>query len=563
MPSPSASRPANSAAPREIALLSAAVLLLGVSLLGHLGHPLLWQDEAETVMYASRILEHGYPVVHGERNVVYEFGPDKALGIKEEVDAYIGTTWGHFYFAVPGVLWASGTDDLVEKTVRLRLPFALAGALGLAAFVWAALPAFRGDRTRALRFAACFTVLSATSISLALHLREVRYYPLLVLWLGVVLALYLRRTVFCSAPQLGRAAHAAAMTTSLVLLFHTFHVAWFATVALLGLHAVSQARRRDAGHRGLLETVAPLLASALLVAPAIAYFEIFAIAGGFSDSVGLSVAGYAANLGEVARHFARHEWLVPAGLAHAVLGWCRRRGLARDTGVADEAWRASGFLGAFALGYVAVACINPLVYERYFAVLSPLVTTVFLLDAFALAAAAPGFGRAARRAAAAGLAVAVAGTLLLRAPELRGRFAELTTPYRGPVDFAIDHIRGEYADPATLIIATNYSAHVYMYYLGSHVIVGLSGNNLLRDREQVPDIVIPRRGFRPGRRELARYLARGGYRATALPVEDRHFNNVPALSHSAAMPDPHRYRTPATTDPDRQLVIYERTTTSP
>ncbi len=113
------------------ALLLVAVVLVGIALFRHLSYPLMWADEAETAMFAERVLAHGYPKVHGPRNVIYQFGPNAVLGVKEGPDAYIGTTWGQFYFAVPGLLWARGSDDLYTRTLRARLPFALAGGVGI------------------------------------------------------------------------------------------------------------------------------------------------------------------------------------------------------------------------------------------------------------------------------------------------------------------------------------------------------------------------------------------------------------------------------------------------
>src|SRR5262245_894887 len=150
-------------------------------LLARLGHPLFWSDEADTAMFGTRILAYGFPKVHGPDNVVYQFGPDVAVGIKERFDAYIGTTWGHFYFAVPGLWWASFAADPWERTARVRLPFAAAGAAGLALWLAAVLPAVEGGRPRRLRFAALFFALAALSVSLLLHLREARYYALVVL----------------------------------------------------------------------------------------------------------------------------------------------------------------------------------------------------------------------------------------------------------------------------------------------------------------------------------------------------------------------------------------------
>ena len=83
------------------------------------------------------------------------------------------------------------------------------------------------------------------------------------------------------------------------------------------------------------------------------------------------------------------------------------------------------------------------------------------------------------------------------------------------------------------MIATNYANHPFMYYLGSHVIVGTNLNNIVRERSLDPDVVIPRRRWPRGQRELRAFLARGGeYAREALPVRDVHFNNIPALSRS-------------------------------
>ena len=54
----------------------------------------------------------------------------------------------------------------------------------------------------------------------------------------------------------------------------------------------------------------------------------------------------------------------------------------------------------------------------------------------------------------------------------------------------------------------------------------------------------------------------GGYEVQFFPVRDLHFNNIPALSRSRFIPDAHRFRTAQTDDPDEQLVIYLRSTSS-
>ena len=293
--------------------------------------------------------------------------------------------------------------------------------------------------------------------------------------------------------------------------------------------------------------------AAALIAPLVAWFETFANAAEFSRSFGFGPADYLANLRSVVAHLLRHEFLAPA-LAARAAAWWLRAGSRESRGI------AVGLL-LFVAGSVAFGCLNPLALERYFIVSSPALTGAFLLDAFALVEAA---GRRAARvrwagaAAAAGLALL---TLLLRVPGLpavEGRLAELAVPVRGPLDYAIPYLAERYEHPEQLVIATNYEEYAFMYYLDSHVIVGLSLNNLRRERDLLPDVVIPRRRWPRSLRELGPFLRAGDWEQVRLPVADVHHNNVPALSASRFIPAPHRFVTPASGDPDEQLVLYLR-----
>ena len=112
------------------------------------------------------------------------------------------------------------------------------------------------------------------------------------------------------------------------------------------------------------------------------------------------------------------------------------------------------------------------------------------------------------------------------------------------MDFVVEHLRERYPDPSQLVIATNYEAHPLMFHLGSRVIVGLAGNDLVAERELVPDVVIPRRRWPRRLPELARFLRRGEYEEVVLPVQDVHYNDIPSLSRWPSTPDPHRFETP-------------------
>ena len=540
----------SSRAVRRLALLAAASAF-GVLLFSGLGHPLFWSDEADTAMFARRIIEFGFPKVHDGRNVVYQFGSNIAIGVDERSDAYIGTTWGQFYFAVPGLRWAEGVADPWAKTARVRLPFALAGALGLALFAAAVWPAWpRGQRAW---FSALFFACACFSISLLLHLREARYYALVALLVGALVFVQLRFTVF---RRLGVRGYTAAVTALLFLLFNTFFAAFFSLLAVLAL---------ERGRHGL-RALLPLLPALVAVAPLLVYFETFSISAAISRELSFGPRGLLENLAIVASHLLRREFLLPALGCRAALLACdavaRRRGAAT---VFDEARAASGFLWWLAAGYALIGCANPLPMERYFVVLSPVLTLAFLLDAHSLVAAvsrlaAPARLRGAARATAAAV---IALALLARFPaagELAGHVASLRTPVRGPIDFVVAWVRERHPEPEGLVIATNYEEQALMYYLGSRVIIGLTLNNLTQDRELEPDLVIPRRRWRSSLPEVVAFLRRGRWERFPLPVVDLHYNNIPALSRSRYLPDPHRFHTAVPEREGEALVIYQRST---
>jgi len=278
--------------------------------------------------------------------------------------------------------------------------------------------------------------------------------------------------------------------------------------------------------------------------------------------------GLLENAGILGAHLLRHEFLLPALGCRAALLVCDA--IARRGGVAaprDPARAASAFLWLLAGGYALIGCANPLPLERYFVVLSPILTLVFLLDAFSLIdavaqRAAPARRPAAGRATIAALIALVAATRFPAVAELAGHVASLRTPVRGPIDFVVDWVREHEPEPERLVIATNYEEEALMYYLGSRVIIGLALNNLSEDRTLEPDLVIPRRRWRSSLPEAVAFLRRGRWERIALPVVDLHYNDIPALSRSRFLPDPHRFRTAVPERPEEALVIYRRVASS-
>jgi hypothetical protein len=510
-----------------------------VALFKHLSYPLFWNDEAETAMYATRILEYGYPKVHGPKNTVYELGARLYVGVKEGHDSYIGNTWGQYYFAALGAALAERAEDLYAKTRLLRLPFALAGALGVLVFHLGIAAAFGSDRRRRLGYLVFAFGLSTLSISLLLHLREARSYSLALLLFVLALRVFFSYHFFRS---IGLMAYTAWLTLLLFLLFNTFFPAYVALVPVLGLESL----------RG---------AWPLLLVPVAIYFEMFAVAQAVSKSASWG-PDYPENLGAVLRFFLRYELLGPALLVKLALLAVRRRSARAARGPAALPQRMSGFLSLLFVVYCGVCNINPIFFERYFIVLSPVLTAVFLLDGFALVRALPeAHPRAPRRRlgaiALAGVFACLAPVLWIKRPEIAGRLHELTTPYQGPLDFLIPFLESEVAHPENLVIATNYEAPVYMYYLRSRVLLGYARAEKARDMKARPDIIVPRMLW-GGRPLLQRFREKTAYQAVVLDVEDFPVNNIPSLAESPTFKYSHQFRTRIGEDEESRLVIFIR-----
>ncbi len=536
-----------------------------VVLFKHLSYPLFWNDEAETAMYATRILEYGYPKVHGPKNTVYELGAHLSVGVKEAHDSYIGNTWAQYYFAAIGAALAEQVEDLYARTRLLRLPFALAGALGLTVFHLGIAAAFGSDRRRRLGYLVFAFGLSILSISLLLHLREARSYSLALLLLALSLRVFFSYHFF---QRIGPLAYTAWLTLLLFLLFNTFFPAYVALVPVLGLESLRAAWLESTGLRGrlraLLPKAAPLLLSALLLAPVASYFEMVAVAQAVSKSVSWG-PNYPENLGAVLLFFLRYELLGPAlltKLALIALLVTRRRSARAAQGPAALPQRISSFLSLLFVVYCGVGNINPIFFERYFIVLSPVVTAVFLLDAFALLRALPGaYPHAPRRRlraiALAGVLACLAPVLWIKRPEIAGRIYELTTPYQGPLDFVIPFLESQVAHPEHLVIATNYEAPVYMYYLRSRVLLGYTRTEKARDMKTQPDIIIPRMTWK-GRPLLHSFREETAYQAVVLDVQDFPTNNIPSLAESPIFHYSHQFRTRLAEDEESRLMIFIR-----
>jgi len=152
-------------------------LLLLISVFKNISFPLFWADESMTAIGTERVLEYGYPKVHDGKNVFYDLRhSNPTLGIDEKDDAYVGGAgWAQYYFGVIGYKLADQAENIFTKTGLFRATFAIAGLLGLF-FLGIFISRIFADRFSRYAFLTLFLFLELLSVSLALLIREVRYY---------------------------------------------------------------------------------------------------------------------------------------------------------------------------------------------------------------------------------------------------------------------------------------------------------------------------------------------------------------------------------------------------
>jgi hypothetical protein len=541
--------------------LAASLVLLAWLTLGQLGHPLIWQDEGETVMFGQRILEYGYPKVHDGRNAIYGMGVAMAHGVEEESDAYIGSLWGQYYFAALGVALAEGIDDLNARTARLRLPFALAGCLGLL-LVWLSVaPALARAGSGRLPAAVGYVLMLCTSTSLILHLREARYYALVVLLLGALVWAQ-RRLAECDGLPIP---WIAGTTVLLVLLFNAFYPAAVSVAVWLVLEAALRGARGDGTAIARLRSCAalwlPALLTALLALPFVVWFEMAQLSRLFSERYAFGLATYAANLGAALEFLLRYEWLAPVVAAEVAVFTLHRRSAMPE---GQDVLRSTALsLMRLCVVWVGLGARNPIFFERYFVPLSPLLAAILVLDAALLARAG---GLVPRRALVVGLVILLLGMVGMKRVELAGHLAQLREPYRGPLDFVIPHLRDAYDDPSALTIATNYEAEPYVYYLGSRVVgrfYAETAEATAAERAARVDVVVPRRG-QPRKLDLLwSYLDQGTFERREFPVVDLPYNNIPELDRGRVLTTTHLFRTRPPAEGESPFYIHERVREAP
>jgi len=150
-------------------LATCLLFIFGLSIFKNLGLPLLNNEEAKTAIFAQRILRFGYPKLSDGKNSLYIW--EEALLSKKNTIFLPTFPWLKYYFALLGEIPGFFFNDLFLKTALFRLPFTIAGVVGIFIFLKTLLR-FLTNRITKLWFFNLFLIFLITSPNIILTLRE-------------------------------------------------------------------------------------------------------------------------------------------------------------------------------------------------------------------------------------------------------------------------------------------------------------------------------------------------------------------------------------------------------
>ncbi len=549
-----------------LVLIAVVTVLFGLSVFKNIAYPLFWADESMTMVGSQRVQQFGYPKVHDGKNVWYDLrhtdtptGGNSTIGINKADDAYIGgTSWGHYYFGLLGLNLTNGTKDLYAKTGTIRSTFAVAGLLGIALLCLLVAGLFSN---RMYKLYAVLAVLMASllSVPLAMLLREVRYYPLTVFLLAGVAAVY---CLYRFGQRLNGFVSAGLLAVLLWALFMTFSPIYFIALGTLGASEVIIWVAAYLKTKDLLAVLRQnwLMPFALgvsigVVLPLLGYFKTFEISAAMAQFNQFTDTTYRDNLGTAFGYFAKFEllWLALILKIGVLLLW-------KPIWNQQRAALQSSLLltGLFVVYLVLIARVPNFMFTRYLIPAQPILSATLAVDIVSvLTVVHLATGRTLKLA---GLWAVVAIFAIVGISRSRntwsGHLAELNTPYKGPLDYAIPFIASKTNRPDTLTIATNYEETSFMYYLGAKTIVGFVGNNLAVDSLAKPDVVLYRRAWGNYPNVFNGFLQRGNFKVERFPVADLPVNNIPEVNFRP--PFNHYYKTVSAEEGGAAADVYYR-----
>lgn len=576
-------------------LIVIVIAIFSVSLFKHISYPLLWNDESYGAMCADRILQYGYPKVHDGKNIVFE--PNKfapwTIGYNQKYDAPMLYSWGNEYFAVIGVLLSKYTNDLYFRTALVRLPFAIIGFLGVILFI-ALLSKFVSNKIHYKFIIILFFIFELLSVPLVLHIREARYYSLVIFITACFLNIFLSHYYFTNKKYNNY------IFLLLAILFISYNinfiVCFIISLTVLVFWIIRSLKNIiwsflqnkntvsiyfiKSELKILFKMLLPLFVNILLIAPIAILFDTITNSMLISKYYRYDFNNFLHNLEKIWIFFKDYDFLYTAIIVKTtvIILWLfhkiNEKQLSQknsDTITIRLLLNLSTFLISFIFIYSICVARTPIYFfTRYFIVLQPILTLMILVDMYLVYMFIHNglFSGEAKKilkiSSFVFLSAIVTFNSLNKIPMIKDHIYELSHQYKGPLDFIIPYINTKVSDTEKLIIATNYESSSYMFYLQSKVIIGYVPINLEDDMKHQPDIIIFRQSMdtSPEVLKSMRYFAsRVPYRYISFPVFDTPHNNIPELSKDDYLVRSfivHRFKTLTTLDEKFKVAMYIR-----
>jgi hypothetical protein len=534
-------------------------MLLAVSVFKNISYPLMWGDEGMTAMGSERIVKYGYPKAHDGKNVLNDMlCKTPSVAINAEDDAFMGgDNWGQYYFGVVGYLLANKADDIYAKTGLYRSTFAFMGLLGI--FLLAiVVSGFFQDKFYKYLFITLFLLSELISVSLVLHLREVRYYPIALFFSSSVICLY---GSYRFQRPFNKVLYSIVLAALLIIVFNLFSPLYFVFIltigifdAVLGATQYTQSKKLREAVMPCLPTFIAIFISCIAVFPLLIYFKTFEIKKIWDDYFHFGFAKYEMHFLFELGYFGRFELLWLALAMRAVILLNFNKALKNNSNLL----RFSNFLSLlFIVSLFAIPDISEPFYTRYCIYMQPVLSITAIVDFILLLKI---FANQPEMVWNAKVSILTAAFTLLfgftfvrNRTNIKGYIYEMTHQYKGPLDYAIPYIKSHYQHPDTLIIATNCDEATYMYYLNSKVIVGYVGNNLSEDTLLQPDIICYRQSVGTLFPQIfPEFFRKTLFRKILFPGRDIKANNIPELN--STMSDFKHYFISPTSDNEKEQV---------
>lgn len=509
------------------------ILLLDIGL--HLPYPLLWNDESATAMLTKSVIRFGYPRILYDGNLITQLPRIALENLSDSKLASKENGWLTYYFAAPFVFISEMTGNIYLKTAIIRIPFLLQGVISIFLFCRIVGLFFKSSFLKN-QASLLFLLVIIADIPLILHIREARYYSLLLLLIGLFWYILLRFAVFSTFSYRFFLFTIPIICVAILL---TYPPAVFPCIATLAVASCI-----CAGHfrKPSLKSLFPVFLTACISIPILLFFDVFHLAELTAKTYHITVQKTVMNVIYILSVLYKDTLLLFSVTIILVVIFSYLH--TKQKSILRQYLSVAFLIFIFFSSTLLILSRLPYLFTRYFIFLNPLIYVVTISGILLIREVSLSCHLRWRKLILLFLFILTVYNLTIlngreKARRIVGHIYELTHKYEGPLDVIIPYILTHTTQPEKLIIATNYEEFSYMYYLKSQVIVGYVGINLKEDLKLTPDIIIFRPGWGTNPEIFRSFFKKSSYDEITFPFLNYPLNNIPEFYFKY----PHQFQT--------------------